>query len=412
MNKLTEFLNSSSAKILLSVFCLVYIAIESTGEGDFFIYYSAAAKVFGNESIYEMKFCDGFHYLYSLMFAICLYPFTFLPFYLAKFLWLCLNAVLLYRLFKIVFLFLDTDKQNISMWFYLLVFLFSIRFVHENFHASQITIIILYICLESMNFIFYKNRITGAIILAIGINIKLLPIVFIPYLLYRGQFKALVYVILACVLFWTLPIAFVGYKHNLAWMHDWWELINPTASKNILDVEERSFHGLTTLFTTLFIATPPDIHALSLKRNILDLSVDQLYNILNITRLLLVCLTVYFLNTRLFKDALSKKHQLYELSYIMALIPLIFPHQQHYAFMFLLPAIIVVLYFMFLDFSNQKVKQKITLIVLLAVIYLTFNLKILLGQFNDFYEHFKILTYGAILLLMLLFYKPIKVKFT
>jgi hypothetical protein len=36
------------------------------------------------------------------------------------------------------------------------------------------------------------------------------------------------------------------------------------------------------------------------------------------------------------------------------------------------------------------------------MIYLCANLKILLGEFNRYYEHYKILTYGALLLIPLL----------
>lgn len=415
IDKLNKLFSPLRTKILLSVIGLIYIIFESFGEGDFFIYYTAASKVFGNDSIYVMTFGDGFHYLYSLFFAICLYPFTFLPFYMCKFLWLSLNAFLLLRLFTISFSFFDMNDQPIKLptWFYYIVFLFSFRFIHENFHASQITIVILYLCLESVNLIFYKNKvILGSILLAIGINIKLLPIVLIPYLFYRGKFKALLYLFLACIILWLLPSLILNHETNIAWLSDWWHLMNPINQKNILDVEERSFHSLTTLFTTLFIENPEDIHALSIKRNVLNLSIEQLSLILNSTRLVLLGLTLYFLNTFPFKNAKSKQHQFYELSYILALVPLIFPHQQHYAFLFLLPAIIVVLYFVFFNIEIQNRNQKIGIISILIVIYLSFNLKVLLGEFNPYYEHFKILTYGAILLVCLLFYKPIKKSFT
>jgi len=414
-DKLNIFFSTLNSKILFSLIGLIYIIFESFGEGDFFIYYTAASKVFGNDSIYVMTFGDGFHYLYSLFFAICLYPFTFLPFYLCKLLWLSLNAVLLVRVFTISFSFFENDDQlfKIPTWFYIIVFLFTFRFIHENFHAAQITIVILYLCIESVNLIFNKNKvIIGSLILAIGINIKLLPIVLIPYLFYRRKFKALLYVFIACLILWLLPSMILGHNKNFALLNDWWHLINPSNKKNILDVEERSFHSLTTLYTTLFIENPEDIHALSIKRNILSLSIEQLSLILNGTRLVLIGLTLYFLNSLPFKNAKSKQHQFYELSYILCLVPLIFPHQQHYAFLFLLPAIIVVLYFVFFNVEIQSSKQKIGIISSLVVIYLSFNLKVLVGEFNPYYEHFKILTYGSILLVFLLFYKPIKKSFT
>lgn len=397
---------------LLFVVLLTYIAIESTGEGDFHIYCSASAKVLGSEPIYQMPFGDGFHYLYSLFFALCLYPFTFLPFYISKFLWLVLNAVLLYRSLKIVFSFFETEIK-LSGWFYILVVLFSFRFIHENFHSAQITIVILYLCLESIDLIFNKNKpFLGAGLLALGINIKLMPLVLLPYLLYRRKFKETAYVLGACLMLWTIPFIFLGFDKTLSWTNDWWMLMNPNSQKNVLDVEETSFHSLTTLFATLFISDPGDIHALSYKRNIMHLNFEQLFWVLNIARLLLAAFTLYFLSTLPFKNVKSKKRQLYELSYILALVPLIFPHQQHYAFLFFMPAVTVILYYVFSNYASFNKVRKRVLIALLSVIFLAFNLKVLLGEFNPIYEHYKILTYGGLLVVFLLFYKPIKTSFT
>ena len=38
----------------------------------------------------------------------------------------------------------------------------------------------------------------------------------------------------------------------------------------------------------------------------------------------------------------------------------------------------------------------------LGAVFLLFSLKILLGAFNNYYDHYKILTYGALLLIPLL----------
>jgi hypothetical protein len=47
-------------------------------------------------------------------------------------------------------------------------------------------------------------------------------------------------------------------------------------------------------------------------------------------------------------------------------------------------------------------KTKMFVYTLLIFIYLSANLKLLLGEFNRYYEHFKVLTYGALLVIPLL----------
>jgi len=97
-----------------------------------------------------------------------------------------------------------------------------------------------------------------------------------------------------------------------------------------------------------------------------------------------------------------------EVSYILLLVPLIFPHQQHYAFLFALPAFSVVAYFLMIKPETYKYR-KIT-VALLILIGLSFDLKLLLGEFNAYYDHFKIITYSALLLIPLLAYVSKKIS--
>ena len=167
-------------------------------------------------------------------------------------------------------------------------------------------------------------------------------------------------------------------------------------------MEERSFHGLSTLLSTLLVQNTPDIHAMTLKRNVADISIENLQIILNTARFILIAFSLYFLRSLPFKSAPSLKHRFWELSYLLLLVPLIFPHQQHYAFLFICPAFIFCVYHLIQNKNSlPKTKYKF-MITLSAIIYLLCSLKILLGEFNEYYEHYKILTYGALLLIVLL----------
>jgi hypothetical protein len=392
-----------SKKIALAVSLLILIAflfIESSNKGDFHIFLEASKSLINGENIYEKTYFDGYHYFYSILFTLLIYPLTLLPAHLAVFLWLCLNIFFIYRLYitlgKLLPLyFLDPKTKK---WFWILTLVFSLRLILENLHVAQITIFLLYLCVEGLYLVYTKKEFGGALLIALGINIKLLPIVLLPYLLYRGKFKAAGLVVLFCTVFMFVPILLIGADEFETLMTTWLSLINPVNTQHILDVEERSFHSLTTLLSTLFVENVPDTYALNIKRNIADVSLENLSKIITSARLILVAYTLYFLRSRPLKKEGNILHYFWETSYILCIIPLIFPHQQHYAFLFMTPAYSYCIYYVLQFNSDFTMIKKYTVITMLSIIYILVNLKLIVGNYNQYYEHFKILTYGAILL--------------
>ena len=388
--------------IILSIVILTYLYFESANKGDFHIFLEASKSLFIGENIFQKTYFDGYHYFYSVLFAIIIYPLTFIPVHVTLFLWLCFNILLLCRLYYILssLLPLQTFSQKQKNIFWILALVFSFRLIVENLHVAQMTILLLYLCLEGIHCIQNKRIIQGAFLIALGINIKLLPIVLLPYLLYRKQFKAVLWVILFYAVLAFIPALIIGYEQNNLLLKTWLQLINPLNANHILDVEERSFHGLSTLLSILLVENVPDMYALNLKRNIANVTLSQLSYILTITRLSLVIFTLYFLRTFPFKTITSKYYQFWELSYILLLIPLIFPHQQHYGFLFIAPAYLYCLYQLIHQKSKSQNLKQYLLVTIMVIVYFVTNLKLILGEFNPYYEHYKLLTYGALLLII------------
>jgi hypothetical protein len=81
---------------------------------------------------------------------------------------------------------------------------------------------------------------------------------------------------------------------------------------------------------------------------------------------------------------------------------MIFPHQQHYAFLLALPAVIYCIYWLFVQRSIISKHKFYLRFILLSIIYICFNLHLLLGEFREYYDHFKIISYGSILLVLVL----------
>ena len=407
-----EYLRNKWSYYFGGLVILIIILFEARGKGDFNIFVSASRDLLLGKDIYQIQYNEWYHYYYDILFALILTPFTYLPLYVVKLIWLILNVFFVYRIWKILMDYLPISllRKNSKILFILLSFVFILSFLRDNFHLAQVSIFILYLTLEGLFFINNNRIITGSILIALGINIKLLPIVIIPYLIYRNEWKSVFFIISFIIVFLFLPIVFIGVDYNNFLLIERWHLINPMNQAHILDTSERSFHSLTTLLATLLVKDCGDWHALPLKRNIADISIENLNIVINVVRGVLIFFTLYFLRTKPFKNITVKLQKLYEISYLCLIVPLIFPHQQYYAFFFIFPASTYLLFYIIYLYFNKnnhiiikyfKVKR-ITIIVFTCIAYFLTNSHFILGTFNNFYDHYKTLTYGVLILMTLL----------
>lgn len=397
--------------IALGLIILLIILYEAQGKGDFNIFVSASRDLLSGKNIYEIKYNQWYHYYYDVVFALILVPFSYLPLYLVKILWLILNVFFVFRIWKIITGWLPISDLNnkIKTVFVLLSFLFIFRFLRDNFHLSQVTIFILYLTLEGLSMIDKDKKLQGSGLIALGINIKLLPLVIIPYLIYRNDWKSVFYIISGIIVLLFLPVMVLGFDYNWFLLTERWKLLNPSNQTHILDTSERSFHSLTTFLATLLVKNSGDSYALGLKRNIANISIENLNLVINIVRGAFVLFSLYFLRTKPFISRISKVQKLYEISYVCLIIPLIFPHQQHYAFFFIFPATTYLVYYMLWIYFSPNINEnkyhkcrKIGFVTTMVISYFLTNSHLILGQFTDYYDHFKTLTYGILMILVLL----------
>jgi hypothetical protein len=417
LNKLKEIKWYAYLGAIVLFFLLLFEAKDENG--DLTIFLDASRDLMQGENIYTNMYNEWYRYYYDTLFALLLVPFTFLPLFLVKFIWLSLNVFFVVRIWKIITGWLPINQLSPKQKtiFTLLSFLFILAFLRDNFHLTQVTIFILYLTLEGLHFIERGKKLTGSLLIAFAITVKLLPLVFIPYLLYRKEWKAFGAVCVMVVVLLFIPGLIIGLDYNQFLILERWKLLNPTNTTHVLDTSERSFHSISTLFSTLFVAESGDYYALPYRRHLLDLPLETLSNLINGARLLFVGATLYFLGSKPFQPAKSNLQKLYEISYICLIVPLIFPHQQYYAFFFIFPAATyLIFYFTRINVDKQTIaqdkpprKNKMMMIILLSLVYLMTNGHFILGTFNPILEYYKILTYGAFILCgMLAYYTPTK----
>src|SRR4051812_30482520 len=123
--------------IIIAILTLIYCFIESYGEGDLYIYLRATGDLKEGKNIYTEGYINSsYHYYYSVLFAYLLSPFYSLPFSGVKFCWLILNAFLYWHLFYLLLQssWIKQLPEKKARLFLLFLFLFSLRFFHENIH--------------------------------------------------------------------------------------------------------------------------------------------------------------------------------------------------------------------------------------------------------------------------------------
>jgi len=395
------------------VSALIAVAVFAWNElhhrNDLDLFLAASTDLFSGKPIYTTLYFDCYYYFYSTFFATLVHPLTLFPPWAAKLLWISLNIWLCWRIWELSIGFLRAPwfRESLQTLFGLILLLLSLRFLRANLHFGQLTIILLWASLESVSLIRSGKFALGGMLLAVAINIKLLPLALWPWLWWRREWKALAVSVTTWLVLLVLPALWLGPEKQLGMMVDWWHLINPLQERHVLDTEETSFHGLTNVIPVFTLAENPESRALAVPRNIFSLEESTVKTLVHLSRLSVILFTLWFVGWRPFRRMGQASRTFYEVSYILLAVPLVFPHQQSYAFLLAMPAFAWIIYVWIERVILVGKRPSWYEWTALSIVALTFNLALWLGIYAAWYNHFKVLTFGTLILAgMLAFYKP------
>lgn len=347
---------------VLVILITAFLCIKSSlNGGDFDIFLDAGLKIKNGENIYAPPYVRGLQYYYSPLFALILVPFT-SSFIITESLWLLLCAFLTYRTWVLSEKYFTTttlSSKQMNLWRFLSFFI-ALQFILYNIDWVQMTAFLLWSVFEAIHLFKNKRSITGALLLALAINIKLLPLVFIPYLLYRAYYKETIYICLFSVILIFLPSIFIGNEYNSFLLTEWWKVINPTNTEHLFETDPGTL-SLVSLIPHLVY-----------QNDMVNLAPDKVELLINGSRLLLVMITLLFLRTLPFKKENNALKSFWEIAYILLLIPLIFPHQQKYAFLFAIPLFIYLIYYFISTWHLPKTwtyKIVFALLILSSIVF-------------------------------------------
>lgn len=400
-----KFLNYSIVFIIL----IFFVAFESivNANKDFDIFIAASKFMFEGKTCYNVWFNsagNGLKYFYSPLFGILIYPLTFLPQYFYNVFWMILNLLVLYRLFILCKEFLINHKKSAVKFniVYILTLLCTIRVILYNFDLGQMTIILVWASLEGLRLIYSKKILLGSALIALIINIKILPIVVLCYLIYKKEFKASLYIIGFSIIYLIIPIVCFGIDFNNVLLHDWYNTLTDFNTNSIK--EDLGRQSLSSLIPSLFMETKSTI---PLKRNLFQLNEETVKHVLLVVRLLFLASLIPLLGKPFHKEK-NVKTVFYQIATILIITPIFFPHQGKYSLLFLLPAYAYCLYTLLRLKQIIKEKQHFAkpykmagLLLILSFCFITLTTDGLIGRsFADIAEHYHLLVFGAICLLI------------
>lgn len=262
------------------------------------------------------------------------------------------------------------------------------------------TIFIVWIVFYTWEKIDKKEYLLPSILLAFIINIKIIPIIFLCFWLYKGKFRFALYTICFTLFFYLAPLLWLEKNYFFTLLFTWIDIINPKNAEHLIESHNFQLVSLSSAIPVLCFDAP---NGFGKTYNFVSLSIQENIRIILFARISLIVLCLLYLGIKPFRHIESKIKTYWQISYFCLLIPLIFPHQPRYALFAALPMTYYLLWH-FITQSKATLQFKISLFIFVTIMifYSPLNGLDILGR-DLFYlsQSLKFLTWGTLLLIPL-----------
>lgn len=377
-------------------------------ESDWMMYIRASRIYLSGGNIYHAWIRQLLYsnmYLYSPFFTCLLIPVSWLPIILSLMLWHVVKIILLYRVFTITSKFsgyqsLSEKQKAVAL---ATTFLFSIRFLLYDFNLGQTTVFLLWGMVEGWYQLSKQKIFLGSFLIALGFFVKMLSIIFIPYLIYKKKFKAVLYLFLWIIIMVLIPFVTGRWDYNFRLLTEWIEILYPMASVN------GDYNSSSTTLHDLFHAVPSWYQTFNVLIDrffeIPDLNNQQLRIIIYVLIFLAVVGFLFISISGRDKKVSREKIEFAEIIYLIGCIPVIFPYQQKYSYVLQIPLMI----FWCCRLVAGKLTRTDLLLIAFAFILMVVSTDGIIGRsLNMITQELKFITIGGMILLTLFVYKARK----
>jgi hypothetical protein len=326
-----------AAYVLFVIYGLWLLSLKRRDYGgfdDFDVFFNAGKRLLLGENIYGEPHIQNLKYFYSVFFAGLLSLLQGSGVVVAKWIWFLINFTTLFRLLYIFKQWIPQDTKWKTAIIFMMLLLCS-KIILINFVSNQMTIFILWTVIESYMQLKKDRLLLAALVLCLGINIKILPIVVVPYFIYisSNRLKFLIFGVLALMFYTFIPAVFIGWDYNWMLIGEWLKTLNPVSKIHVMQTYEYGILDISSMITKYLSDEPVYLEP---KLNVASWTMGQLFALTNFLRVSLLAGAV-FLAFKVKKSVKGLSNEVLILSAFLALAPLCFPHQREYSFLFYSP---------------------------------------------------------------------------
>jgi hypothetical protein len=225
-----KLVKTLSAGFILGVLLIIGSAFVTSRHhwADVHVYHSAAHSLFnkGRIDLYSADFADDaiMDYRYTPFFLFLVFPFSFLPYEAAEFVWLWLNIIAVVPAIIAVkrgFEKTATNPRRIYLILFL-SFLICAKLFFPLIRNLNVHLLILCLIFGAFYFLLKQKKLLAALLMALAITVKIVPVLTLPYFALKKQWLFLSATVVLVVVFNLLPAFYFGADLNFRLLNDWY----------------------------------------------------------------------------------------------------------------------------------------------------------------------------------------------
>ena len=270
------------------------------GSSDFAIQYRIASALFAGENPYT-KFLNN---RYPVFLFLLIAPLSRLSLPTAVIIWYLLNLALFAWSYYLLINSLPQETPGGKPIWKILPLILILGILADNLYLGQMNILLLFLIGLTLLLHQRGKEFAAGFTLALGIALKLTPLLLLLYFIYRRRVKlTLATIISLIILLSLLPIPFLGWERNFELLSSFYQqVIKPTVSGGIgysIGAYRHTNQSLAAFLFRLLARTPADtISGKTVYANIADLSEETISLIIKIADLIIIVLLAIFLRQR------------------------------------------------------------------------------------------------------------------